>query len=85
MTPPPFFVGFPGDALTAAQGAVVFLRDAAHREHIVFKPLPGGSEVYHRKGQQEHSLVAALQVGEQLGGVLGKGNEVRRQNLHVDQ
>ena len=66
-----------------AQGAVVFLRDAAHREHIVFKPLPGGSEVHHRKGQQEHSLVAALQVGEQLGGVLGKGNEVRRQNLHV--
>ena len=24
-----------------------------------------------------------MQVGEQLGGVLGKGNEVRRQNLHV--
>ena len=45
-----------------AQGAVVFLRDAAHREHIVFQPLPGGSEVHHRKGQQEHSLVAALQV-----------------------
>ena len=61
-----------------AQGAVVFLRDAAHREHIVFQPLPGGSEVHHRKGQQEHSLVAALQVREQLGGVLGKGNEVRR-------
>ena len=66
-----------------AQGAVVFLRDAAYREHIIFKPLPGGSEVYHRKGQQEHSLVAALQAGEQLGGVLGKGNEVRRQNLHI--
>ena len=66
-----------------AQGAVVFLRDAAHREHIVFKPLPGGSEVHHSKGQQEHSLIAALQVGEQLGGVLGKGNEVRRQNLHI--
>ena len=66
-----------------AQSAVIFLRDAAHREHIVFKALPGGSEVHHRKGQQEHSLVAALQVGEQLGGVLGKGNEVGRQNLHV--
>ena len=61
-----------------AQSAVVFLRDAAHREHIVFKALPGGSEVHHRKGQQEHSLVAALQVREQLGGVLGKGNEVGR-------
>ena len=24
-----------------------------------------------------------MQVGEQLGGVLGKGNEVRRQNLHI--
>ena len=66
-----------------AQSAVIFLRDAAHREHIVFQPLPGGSEVHHRKGQQEHSLVAALQVGEQLGGILGKGNEVRRQNLHI--
>ena len=66
-----------------AQSTVVFLRDAAHREHIVFKPLPGGSEVHHCKGQQEHSLVTALQVGEQLGGILGKGNEVGRQNLHI--
>ena len=31
--------------IQTAQGAVVFLRNTAHREHIVFKPLPGGSEV----------------------------------------
>ena len=69
--------------IQAAQGAVVFLCDAAHREHIVFQPLAGGREVYHRKGQQEHSLIAGLQVTQQLGGVLGKGDEVGRQNLHV--
>ena len=65
------------------QGAVVFLCDAAHGEHIVFQPLPGGSDVHHGKGQQEHPLVAGLEIGQQLGGVLGKGNEVRGQNLHI--
>ena len=36
----------------------------------------GRDEVDHNKGQQEHSLVAALQVGEQLGGILGKGSRL---------
>ena len=64
-------------------GAVVFLCDAAHGKHIVFQPLTVGCKVYHRKGQQKHSLIPGLQVGQQLGGVLGKGNEVGRQNLHI--
>ena len=64
-------------------GTVIFLRDAVHGENVVFQPLPRGGGVDDQERQEEHSLVAALQVGEQLGGVLGKGNEVRRQNLHV--
>ena len=64
-------------------GTVVFLCDARNGEHIVFQTLLCGSEVYYRKGQQEHSLVPGLQVGQQFSGVLGKGNEVGRKNVHI--
>ena len=42
------------------QGTVVFLCDAAHSENIIFQPLAGGGDIHHRKGQQEHPLVAGL-------------------------
>ena len=64
-------------------GTVVFLCDAVNREHVVFQPLAGGGKVDDGEGQQEHPLVAGLQVGEQIGGVLGKGNEVRGQDVRV--
>ena len=40
------------------QGAVVFLRDAAHGEHIVFQPLAGGGDIDDREREEEHPLVA---------------------------
>ena len=65
------------------QSAVVFLRDAGHGKHIVFQTLAAGREVDNGKGQKEHSLVAGLQIGQQLRRILGKGNEVGGQNLHI--
>ena len=65
------------------QGAVVLLRDTAHGKHIVFKPLAVGCHVHHRKGQQEHSFIPGLEVGQQLGGVLAESDEVGGQNLYV--
>ena len=64
-------------------GAVIFLRDAIYREHVVLQPLAGGGEVDDGEGQQEHPLVAGLQVGEQVGGVLGERDEVRGQDVRV--
>ena len=65
------------------QSAVVFLRDAGHGKYIVFQTLAAGRKVDDGKGQKEHSLVAGLQIGQQLRRILGKGNEVGGQNLHI--
>ena len=64
-------------------GAVVFLRDAVHGEHVVFQPLAGGGQIDDGERQQEHPFVAGLQVGEQVGGVLGERDEVRGQDVRV--
>ena len=64
-------------------GTVIFLRDAVHGENVVFQPLPRGGGVDDQERQEEHSLVAALQVGQQLGGILGKGDEIGRENVRV--
>ncbi len=58
------------------EGAVVFLRDAAHGKHIVFQ-LASRGKVYHRKGQQKHSLIAGLQISQKLRRVLAECNQVR--------
>ena len=65
------------------QGAVVFLRDAAHREHIVFQPLAGGRDIDNRKRQEEHPLVAGLQIGQELRRVLAERNQVRGQDVGI--
>ena len=64
-------------------GTVIFLGNTRNGEHIILQPLPGGSQIDDGKGQQKHTLVPGLQVGQQLGGILGKGNEVGRKNVHV--
>ena len=65
------------------QSAVVFLRDAAHREHIVFQPLAGGRDIDNRKRQEEHPLVAGLQIGQELRRVLAECNQVRGQDVGI--
>ena len=65
------------------QCTVVFLRDAAHREDVVFQPLAGGGKVYHREREKEHPLVAGLEIGQKLRRVFGKRDEVRGQDVRV--
>ena len=65
------------------EGAVVFLCDAAHGKHIVFQPLAGRGHIDYRKSQKEHPLVAGLEVGKELRRILGKGNEVGRENVGI--
>ena len=65
------------------QSAVVFLRDAAHCEHIVFQPLAGGRDIDHRERQEEHPLVAGLQIGQELCRVLAECNQVRGQDVGI--
>ena len=66
-----------------AQSAVVFLCDTAHGKHIIFQPLAGRRKVYHRKGQQKHSLIAGLQIGKKLRRVLAECDQVRGKNIRV--
>ena len=70
MMPPPAMSCFIPVSYThlvqTAQSAVVCLRDAAHGKHIVFQPLASSGKVYHRKGQQKHSLIAGLQISQKF-------------------
>ena len=65
------------------EGAVVFLCDAAHGKHIVFQPLEGRGHIDYRKSQKEHPLVTGLEVSKKLRRILGKGNEVGRENVGI--
>ena len=65
------------------QKAVVLLHDTRYGEQVVVQLSAGGGGIYHKEGQKKHSLVAALQIIQQVLGVLTESNEVRRKNIHV--
>ena len=65
------------------QGTVIFLCDAAHGKHIVFQPLPGGGDIDDREREQEHSLVAGLEISQELRRVLAERDQVRGQNVGI--
>ena len=65
------------------QKAVVGLGDAGRLGHGDLQLLPGLRRVQHQKGHVEHSLVAGLQVGEQVLCRAAVGGEVRRKNVHI--
>ena len=65
------------------QSAVVFLCNAGNGEHIVFQPLAGGGQVDDSERQEEHPLISGLQIPQELRRVLGKGDKVGGQNIHV--
>ena len=65
------------------QGTVIFLCDAAHGKHIIFQPLPGGGDIDNRKREQEHSLVAGLEIGQELRRILAERDQVRGQNVGI--
>ena len=65
------------------QLAVVLLRDAGCLEDVVVQ-LPGiVRRVQHQEGHKEHSLVPALQVLQELLGLVAISGKVGRDNVHV--
>ena len=45
--------------------------------------MAGGGDIDHRERQEEHPLVAGLQIGQQLRCVFGKGNEIGWQDVGI--
>ena len=69
--------------IKAGELAVVFLGDGGRLKYVVVKLLTAACGVDHNKGQQEHSLVAALQVLQQLLRLRAVGGKVRGDDVHV--
>ena len=65
------------------QGAVVFLNDTRHREQVIVQLPTGRSHVHHKEGQQEHSLVPALQIFQEGLCVVAVRHKVGREYVHV--
>ena len=65
------------------QKAVVGLGDAGRLGHGNLQLLPGLRCVQHQEGHVEHSLVAGLQIGEQVLRRAAVGGEVRRKDVHI--
>ena len=63
--------------------AVVLLRNALGLQHRVFELLQAVCRVEHGEGEQEHPLVAALQLLQELLRLAAVGGEVARQDVHV--
>ena len=65
------------------QKAVVGLGDAGRLGNGNLQLLPGLRRVQHQEGHVEHSLVAGLQVGEQVLCRAAVCREVRRKDVHI--
>ena len=65
------------------QLAVVLLGDGAGLEDVVVQLARGVGGVQHQEGDKEHSLVAGLQVLQQLFRLVAVGGKVARNDVHV--
>ena len=65
------------------QYAVVLLRDGVGLKHIVVELLLGVRGVQQQKGHEEHTLVAALQLLQELLRLLAVGGKVGGDNVHI--
>ena len=65
------------------QRTVIFLRDAGSLEDVVVKLTGCIRRIHNEECQQEHSLVAGLQILQQLLGFRAVGSKVGRDNVHI--
>ena len=65
------------------QLAVVLLRDGTGLEYIVVQLTRGVSRVQHQEGHEEHSLVPALQILQELFGLGTVGGKVGGNDVHI--
>ena len=67
----------------AGELAVVLLGDTRRLEHVGFQLLRRAPGVYDQKRQQEHPLILALQLFQEVLSVLPVGCQIRRNNVHI--
>ena len=63
--------------------AVVLLGDGARLKDVVAEALPVVRHVHHKEGQKEHTLVAALQLLQELFRLRAVGGKVTWDNIHI--
>ena len=63
--------------------AIIFLGDGIGLKHIVVQLPLGVGGVENQEGDQKHTLIPALQIGQQLFRFSPVGGKVRRKNVHV--
>ena len=69
--------------IKAGKLAVVLLSDGGRLKYVVVKLLAAACRIDHDEGQQKHTLVAALQVLQQLLRLRAVGGKVRGDDVHV--
>ena len=63
--------------------AVVLLGDGARLKDVVAEALPVVRHVHHKEGQKKHTLVAALQLLQELFRLRAVGGKVGGDNIHI--
>ena len=66
------------------QGAVIFLRHACRTEKVILQLLLAVRKVHHQEGHQEHSLISALQVTEDILCLACVGGKVSWDDIHIE-
>ena len=66
------------------QGAVIFLRHACRTEKVILQLLLAVCKIYHQEGQQEHSLISALQITENVLCLACVGGKVSWDDIHIE-
>ena len=66
------------------QGAVIFLRHACRTEQVILQLLPAVRKVHHQEGHQEHSLISALQVTEDVLCLACVGGKIGGDDIHIE-
>ena len=66
------------------QGAVIFLRHACRTEKVILQLLLAVRKVHHQEGHQEHSLISALQVTENVLCLTCVGGKVGGDDIHIE-
>ena len=66
------------------QGAVIFLRHACRTEQVILQLLLAVCKVHHQKGHQEHPLISALQITEDILCLACVGGKVSGDDIHIE-
>ena len=66
------------------QGAVIFLCHACRTKKVILQLLLAVRKVHHQEGHQEHSLISALQITEDVLCLACVGGKVSGDDIHIE-